>query len=275
MCLGAALLALPAEAQVLVPRQASGAHATLELIAAAPGLPPTGETWAALRFVLEPGWHIYWQNPGDSGGPPTVIWTPSAGLAPGNFEWPLPERIPFGQLVNYGYHGDVVLPFVLRTANAAGPARLEARVNYLACKDVCVAGKARVALAFPLDGEARAAVPAWKASIDEARSRVPAAAPSSWRVEGREEGDALVVTVTTGRREPGGTFFPVESGIVDDAAPQHPTPLERGVRFTLKKSEQLTSTPQTLRGIVALDTGTAHAVTVPLARTSPSKGRTP
>jgi hypothetical protein len=82
------------------------------------------------------------------------------------------------------------------------------------------------------------------------------------------------VTIATGRREAGGTFYPIDSGLVDDAAPQHPSPFERGLRFTLKKSDLLTSTPANLRGVVALDNGTAHVVSVPIGPPAPSKGRT-
>ena len=34
---------------------------------------------AGLYFKLEPGWHIYWKNPGDAGEPPHIQWTLPAG----------------------------------------------------------------------------------------------------------------------------------------------------------------------------------------------------
>jgi thiol:disulfide interchange protein DsbD len=274
-CLAVWLVSGPALAQSPVPRKVTAPHVTVELIAAAATLPPAGGAWLGLRLILEPGWHVYWQNPGDSGGPPTVVWTPSAGLAPGAFEWPAPERIPYGKLVNYGYHGDVVLPFKVDTKAAGSSGTLDARVNWLVCKEVCVSGKGRLAIGFPLAADAAAAVPAWRQMIDEARGRVPRPAPAGWRVEGRDEGPAWSVTVTTGRRESGGTFFPLEAGIVEDAAPQQPSPFDRGLRFTLEKSDLLTSTPTTLRGVVALDSGATHVVSVPLDRPAPSRGRIP
>jgi thiol:disulfide interchange protein DsbD len=266
---------VPAWAQSTPPRKISAPNVTVELIAAAPALASPGSAWLALRFILEPGWHLYWQNPGDSGGPPTVFWTPPAGVTPGDFEWPTPERIPFGQLVNYGYHGDVVLPFSVRAVAGTAAGSIEARASWLICKDVCVSGKGRLAIAFPLSGDAAAAVPAWKQMIHEARARVPKPAPAAWRVDARDQGAAFSVAVTTGRREAGGTFFPLEAGVIDDAASQEPSPTERGLRFTLKKSDLLTSPPTTLRGIVALDGGAAHAVSVPIGQPAPSKGRNP
>lgn len=260
-------LTLPAVSAAQPARKVSAPHVTVELIAAQPTLVAGGDTWLGLRFILEPDWHIYWVNPGDSGGPPTALWTPSAGLTPRDFEWPAPERIPYGQLVNYGYHGDVVLPFKLNAAAGTSAGTLTANVTWLVCKELCVSGKGRLAISFPLTGDALAASPAWKGLIDASRARVPRPAPAAWRVEGREEGDAFLVTITTGARETGGTFFPLDGGILDEAASQSPAPFDRGLRLTLRKSDLLTKTPSTLRGVLTLASGASHAITIPLTPT--------
>lgn len=71
-------------------RIADTRQSSVELIVGAVTPSRTGEIQAALRFRLKDGWHIYWQNPGDSGGPPTIRWTlPSVTAGP--FEWPTPE----------------------------------------------------------------------------------------------------------------------------------------------------------------------------------------
>jgi thiol:disulfide interchange protein DsbD len=246
-------------------RKVSAPHVTVELVAAQPALVAGGDTWLGLRFILEPGWHIYWVNPGDSGGPPTALWTPSSGLTPRDFEWPAPERIPYGQLVNYGYHGDVVLPFRLGAAAGTSTGTLTANVTWLVCKELCVSGKGRVAIAFPLTGDAEAASPAWKALIEASRARVPRPAPASWRVDGRDEGDTFAVTVVTGARETGATFFPLEGGVLEEAALQSPAPLDRGLRLTLRKSDLLTKTPPALRGVLTLASGASYTITIPLA----------
>ena len=214
------VLAWPHVSMAQPARKASAAHATVELIAAVPAPTAGGDTWLGLRFILEPEWHIYWVNPGDSGGPPSALWTPSAGLTPGEFEWPAPQRIAYGTLVNYGYYGDLVLPFKLSAAAGTSGGTLSATVSWLACKDVCVSGRGRVAIAFPLEGDARAATPAWKGLIEAALGRVPRPAPASWRVEGRDEGDAFAVTVSTGAPETAGTFFALDPGVLEESAPQ-------------------------------------------------------
>ena len=41
-----------------------------------------------LYFKLEPGWHVYWQNAGDSGEPPRIQWTLPAGVTAGPISFP-------------------------------------------------------------------------------------------------------------------------------------------------------------------------------------------
>jgi thiol:disulfide interchange protein DsbD len=254
-------------------RKALGPHVTVELIAARPSLVPGGDTWLGLRFILEPGWHIYWRNPGDSGGPPKAAWTPSAGLMPGAFEWPAPKRIPTPPIVNYGYYGDVVLPFKVSAAGGITAGTLAANHTWLVCKEVCLSGKGQAAITFPLTGDAAAAVPAWQQMIEQARAKVPRPAPAGWRVSAQPEGDTFVVSVRTGARERGGVFFPADEGVLSEAADQRPAPLDDGLRLTLTKSDFLTTVPPVLRGVLALESGATHEIAIPLTGSSP-KGPT-
>lgn len=270
LCVAAAAAALWSPAAGAQPaRKLNAPHVTVELVASQGALRPGGDAWMGLRFILEPGWHIYWVNPGDSGGPPTALWQPDAGLTPREIEWPAPKRIPYGPLVNYGYYGDVVLPFRLSAAAGTAAGTLGGNLSWLVCKEICVAGKGRLAISFPLAGDAAAAVPAWKEMIDASRARVPRPAPASWRPEVREEGDAFLLTVTTGAREAGGTFFPLDGGVLDEPAPQQPEPQPRGLRLRLEKSDLLTTRPAALRGVLTLDSGASHVISVPLGAVSP------
>jgi len=58
---------------------------------------------AGLYFKLEPGWHIYWKNPGDAGEPPHVLWTLPTGITAEPMLFPAPKRLPLGPLMDYGY----------------------------------------------------------------------------------------------------------------------------------------------------------------------------
>src|SRR3954470_12069322 len=70
---------------------------------------PGSQVWVGIHFQLEPGWHIYWMNPGDAGQPPSVQWALPAGWSAGAIEWPAPERLTNAAGVDYGYNGEATL----------------------------------------------------------------------------------------------------------------------------------------------------------------------
>jgi thiol:disulfide interchange protein DsbD len=265
LALSAAVLAAPgpgsAQAAAQAGRTGAGPHVRVELIAdrAVPG----HGMRLGLKFDLDKDWHIYWQNPGDSGGPPVATWTLPPGLMAAGFEWPSPERIDIGGLVNYGYHGSVVLPVAMAVAaDARIPAGLavKASVRWMACANLCVPGKADLVLQFPLAAGDQAQVDGWKAAIDAARRLVPTPAPASWTMSATSRGETFVVDLLTGSREEQAVFFPLELSQVNDSAAQAATPLPNGVRLTLAKSSQLAKEPALLRGVVTLPGGRSHTV---------------
>src|ERR1700683_3237285 len=41
---------------------------------------------------IDPGWHIYWKNPGDAGLPTLVKWDLPSGYSVGDLSYPTPPR---------------------------------------------------------------------------------------------------------------------------------------------------------------------------------------
>jgi DsbC/DsbD-like thiol-disulfide interchange protein len=81
-----------------------------ELLVHAPqGLTPGNEVWVGLQIAHKPEWHTYWKNSGDSGLPTVLEWTLPVGVMAGDIAWPLPKKIPIGNLANYGYEGTVLV----------------------------------------------------------------------------------------------------------------------------------------------------------------------
>ena len=50
------------------------AKAQAQLIAQQASLAPGSRSHLGLQLNMEPGWHTYWQNPGDSGLPTKIQW---------------------------------------------------------------------------------------------------------------------------------------------------------------------------------------------------------
>ena len=86
-----------------------------------------------VHYKIDPEWHIYWHNPGDSGAAPKFE---VEGGQLRQIGWPYPKRLPIGRLTNYGYENDVVL--FLDIAAKGGPLKLE--LEWLVCKVECIPG---------------------------------------------------------------------------------------------------------------------------------------
>ena len=84
-------------------------HLKVELIAEQATSPAGQSLWVGLMFRLDQGWHIYWQNPGDSGEPPKIQWELPTGFVAGSIRWPQPIRLGSGSIADYGYEGQLLL----------------------------------------------------------------------------------------------------------------------------------------------------------------------
>ena len=104
----------------------------------------------AIRLKLEPGWHSYWINPGESGLPTTATWHLPPGWHCGPLEHPAPARVITSGLTGYGHEGEVLFPVtVTPPADFTGTAELRGEITWLACSEAgCVPGKAVVKLAL-------------------------------------------------------------------------------------------------------------------------------
>jgi thiol:disulfide interchange protein DsbD len=130
-----------------------------ELLAHAPqGVAPGQTVWVGLQIRHQPQWHTYWKNPGDSGLPTTLAWTLPAGVTAGEIGWPVPRKLPLGNLANYGYEGTVLLPVPLTITPAFKPSLLASdlevklQANWLVCRKECIPEEGAFTLRIPTRG---------------------------------------------------------------------------------------------------------------------------
>lgn len=108
----------------------------------------------AVQIVAEEGWHTYWQNPGDTGLPTRIEWSLPNGAEVGDIEWPVPERIDYAGMINYGYHGEVWLMVPIIMPVDLFPAQeieISAKVKWLVCREVCIPEQAELVLNMLVD----------------------------------------------------------------------------------------------------------------------------
>jgi len=110
-------LALTASLQAWAASSSADApHVHVQLVFRNAQLTPGGGDHGGLYFKLEPGWHVYWSNPGDAGLPPHIHWTLPEGVTVGPLQFTAPKRLPLGPLMDYGYEDEVLYPFRLELA---------------------------------------------------------------------------------------------------------------------------------------------------------------
>ncbi|HEX3505064.1 MAG TPA: protein-disulfide reductase DsbD domain-containing protein [Xanthobacteraceae bacterium] len=166
---------------------------------------------AGVEIKLEPGWHTYWRDPGDSGVPPKLDFSGSDNVKSVAVLWPAPERFPDGAGGNsIGYLDHVILPLRVTPQNAAKHSSLMLKLGYDICSNMCVPVESELKLSLSGDG-------AEEATIEKAEIRVPR------RVALGEGGDAKSggsgsksLAILSVHREPGGAHDRV---VVEVAAP--------------------------------------------------------
>ena len=250
--------------------RAAGPHTTVTLLSDRDAIVPGERMWIGLRFQMEKGWHIYWVNPGDSGEPPKVQWQLPAGFRAGQIEWPAPQRLTAPSIVDYGYENEVLLMAPLRVAanlKQGAKATLTATVNWLVCREICIPGKAQLALELPIAKRRQTHASSEHASFERSRKGLPQRPPASWKVSVAAEKNGFVLTVETGKRESAATFFPLEPEQIKNAAAQVATPFSRGTRLRLQKSDGLLKPIPALRGVLVFATAQAYEIAAPVKQT--------
>ena len=235
-------------------------HATVTLIAETTAASPGKTLTVAIRERLEPGWHTYWINPGNSGEPTTVEWTLPGGVSAGPILWPLPHTIMVGPLAEYGYDDEVLLLTEIQVPEqAAGSITLAAKVAYLICKDICVPEEARVELTLPVASEAGPSEFAGK--IAEARAALPKPLPGTASYAANPAKGALRLTVSANSALFAGVkearFFPLTWGPVSNPAAQ-PMQISGGQLILDLQQGDSKETPEKLEGLLVLTAGSGE-----------------
>lgn len=257
-------------------------HVSVTLLVPPQQLFPGQTFTAGLDFQMQPGWHIYWINAGDSGEPPTAQWKLPSGITAGPMEFPAPRRLPLGPLMDFGYENQVVFPVPFRISPHFHPARLQvpirAHLRWLVCREVCIPEKGEVLVhRAALHAAPAIAVtdPTSAALVARFQQLLPRPLPSGDAAHFRATSRGFVLDVRTGSRQGSAEFFPLDSSIIANAAPQPATPLARGIQLSLTRDPTLTSPPQELNGLLELPGGATYIVhATPGETTATAAGRT-
>lgn len=246
-------LAGPAAAQASDFTTSDGPNVNVSLVSEVTGIEAGKPFWVMLRQEIRPGWHTYWRNPGDSGAPTEITWDLPAGYSAGEIQWPFPERIAYGPLVNFGYNNLALYP-VLITPPAevsAGTATLTAKVRWLVCADICIPENTTLTLTLPTGTDAGINMSA-QAIFLAARQQVPAVIDldARWASVGQQ----LVLQVPLGgdpKQVRKVDYFPFTDGVIENPAAQQLLLTDNNMTLTLTQGWDY-SAASSLDGIIVV-----------------------
>jgi thiol:disulfide interchange protein DsbD len=249
-------------------------HVKASLISEQSAFVPGTTAWIGLRLTHEAHWHTYWINPGDSGLPTKMTWHVPEGFGVSDIAWPTPARITLGDIANFGYTGDMVLPVqVAVPGDAAEGSAVHVGVDakWLICREECVPGSASLSLDLPVHA-ITADNPATEKLFDAARAATPRAA--TWSGSAHVNGSTVDVVLHNTNLANGQIVdaFAIDRKVVTNAPPKvtyHPNDID----LTFKKSDYFETAPAQFNLLVRTGEGAnarASRVTVPFDVSAPS-----
>ena len=210
---------------------------------------------AALHIKMQPGWHTYWKNPGDSGMTPDFIWTLPKGFVAGEIQYPAPVRLPVADMVDYGYNDDVWLPVTITApqimhANTITIVVLKAR--WLVCKDVCIPEAGEFTLTLPETASMEPDASPDALVIAEAMKQLPSVVPEAityYEKDGKVHFGFSSSDVAVGLVKEA-EFFPTNENFIVNNAVQAVEITKNKVSFAIESvTEKL---PERMQGLIAL-----------------------
>lgn len=134
--------------------QPSKSPSKLELISKYNGFSKEGGGIIGLWIRLEPGWHTYWQNPGDTGLPPTFNWKKPKELRIKNILWPTPQKIVQEGIVTFGYEKETLILFPINISSkkvTVENLNLKLEVQYLVCREICLTFSTNLSISLKVE----------------------------------------------------------------------------------------------------------------------------
>jgi thiol:disulfide interchange protein/DsbC/DsbD-like thiol-disulfide interchange protein len=222
-----------------------------------------------LLLRMDPDWHVYWKNPGDSGLPTTIAWDLPAGFAAGSIQWPIPQRIETQGLVTYGYSRQVLLLAEI-TAPATLPAGssvvIRAKASWLACRVECTPGKADLSLSLPVSVSAVARNTAWSGLFTDVRRSLPVPQQTDQSVgfSAHANSRELLLAVSGLSLPPNSTamFLPSIAGAVRYASPQEVKLQGTSLSLRMERPDHAEAIPRLTGVLVISGPGTFRGLEV-------------
>lgn len=234
------------------------AHTEVDLVTEAASIAPGAPFWVGLRMKMDPEWHVYWRNAGDSGLPPSIKWKLPEGFTAGEIQWPYPSRINLGPLTSFGYEGEVILwSRITPPPNLPSSKNLliAADIDWLACKVDCIPGKAKLMMLLPVTARMQKNMDV-SALVEKSRLLWPETDNLWWGFTAYDHPENFVLELWPPSPKLVARnvyFYPYSDRLIAHAKPQEFKLDQHGYALTIPKSNLITTPPAELKGILLQD----------------------
>lgn len=228
-----------------------GRNTALALIADKSAVVPGEEITLSVETDIREHWHVYWENPGDSGEKLSLTWDLPKGFEAGDIQWPVPKRLPYGPLLNFGYedHASFLVHVKAPKKIPAKEVTLKARAEILVCEEICIPEFEDLSLTLPV---AQAAASANESVFKEARSHLPMKVETNATFH--QENGQFVFNANLFGFKPV-AMFPAEWGLIDNAADQDVKNERDAATVTVKRGDRNMDKLETVRFVLVNDKG--------------------
>ena len=174
---------------------------------------PGDELLVGFKFTLNPGWHTYWENPGDAGEGASINWNLPNDVNASKILWPGPERIPVDPLMTFGYEEEVVLLTKIYTSETTTiPVTLNAQVSWYTCKEICIPQEAEVSIPINLGNKTPSTS---KGLLDQTLKQMPVQFNGTYRVQELDDSYVLQGEFENVDQYDSMYFFPKDYGLTN------------------------------------------------------------
>jgi thiol:disulfide interchange protein DsbD len=228
-------------------------HVQADLLSEPVVVQPGRNLLLGIRMRMEPGWHVYWRNPGDAGFSLSLNWGKMVGVRLDSLLWPVPDTIAVTPLMTYGYQDSVVLLLPAHVDSGSTAVHLRAHAKWLECHEVCVPGQADLGLDLPIG--APVGLDTTSGLFASARAALPGI-PPGWSVRASfSDSDLILVGRGPGSAPTSLRFFPSRQGFADNAPAQVLDRTPDGFRLRVRRDPIQRLVPDSVRGVLSRPDG--------------------
>jgi len=214
------------------------------------------DQWIGLLMTIEEGWHTYWRYAGDSGLPTMLDWlSENKNVEISDIKWPVPEKIKFSGMANYGYEDQVLLMMKIKVPKDFEKNKivLKADANWLVCKEKCLPGNKEVSLELPVRNSP--SLPTEYKTMFEDYSKMLPLENEYFTAEAKFKGGDIVLELLEEKHIDYSemTFFPYEAEIISNGKDQKIEKNDGRTKLIMPLDQYRVKEPEQLKGILVFD----------------------